>query len=43
MPHIPIRVIIRITRQDPTRRPKVLRWVGYERRLAGLWETGYFI
>mgnify|MGYP007011031882 CR=1 FL=1 len=44
MANIPVRVIIRVTRQDNRpRKRRALRWIGYERGLASLWETGYFI
>jgi hypothetical protein len=44
MPDIPIRVTIKVTTApDRVRRPRTFKWIGYERRLASLWETGYFI
>lgn len=44
MQHIPVRVVIRITRQpNKPQKRRVHKWIGYERGLAGLWETGYFI
>lgn len=44
MPDIPIRVTIRVsTAGGRVRRPRTHKWVGYERRLATLWETNYFI
>lgn len=43
MANIPVRVTIKITRKPrPVRRPRTQRWIGYERELAFLWETGYF-
>lgn len=44
MSHIPVRVIIRITKQaNRPRKSRAMKWIGYERDLAMLWETGYFI
>lgn len=44
MPDISVRVTIRVqTKHNRVRRPRTFKWVGYERRLSGLWETGYYI
>ena len=44
MPHTPVRVTIRVTREpNQQRKPRTHTWVGHERKLALLWESGYFI
>ena len=44
MQECPIRVTIKVhTQPNRPRRPRTFKWIGYERKLAGLWETGYFM
>lgn len=41
MPYLPVRVTIMVdTRRDRRRRPRMFKWLGYERRLAALWQNG---
>jgi len=41
MPYVPVRVMIKVhTKPNRTRRPRMFKWVGYERRLADLWGNG---
>jgi|GEM_PF-2883576 len=44
MPHLPVRITIMVDRNGGRRRrPRMFKWLGYERRLAALWDNGLLI
>ncbi len=41
MAHLPVRVTIKVDiTRNRRRRPRMFKWLGYERRMAELWENG---
>jgi len=41
MPHLPVRVTIKVDiERNRRRRPRMSKWLAYERRMADIWETG---